>query len=65
MKLVLDDCSGRHPAARANAPAALRGLSLAVASGEQMAVIGPSGAGKTTLLHLLAAALKPDRKSVV
>ena len=59
MKLVLDDCSGRHPAARANAPAALRGLSLAVASGEQMAVIGPSGAGKTTLLHLLAAALKP------
>nr|MDP2191374.1 ATP-binding cassette domain-containing protein [Rhodoferax sp.] len=59
MKLVLDDCSGRHPAARANAPAALRGLSLAVASGEQLAVIGPSGAGKTTLLHLLAAALKP------
>ena len=59
MKLVLDDCSGRHPAARANAPAALRGLNLAVASGEQVAVIGPSGAGKTTLLHLLAAALKP------
>ena len=59
MKLVLDDCSGRHPAARANAPAALRGLNLAVASGEQLAVIGPSGAGKTTLLHLLAAALKP------
>ena len=59
MKLVLDDCSGRHPAARANAPAALRGLSLTVASGEQLAVIGPSGAGKTTLLHLLAAALKP------
>ncbi len=59
MKLVLDNCSGRHPAARASAPAALRGLSLAVASGEQLAVIGPSGAGKTTLLHLLATALKP------
>jgi phosphonate transport system ATP-binding protein len=59
MKILLENCAGRHPAARANAPAALRGLNLAVASGEQVAVIGPSGAGKTTLLHLLACALKP------
>ena len=60
MKIALENCSAHHPAARANAPAALRGLSLAVASGEQVAVIGPSGAGKTTLLHLLACALKPS-----
>lgn len=60
MKISLENCSGRHPAARNNAPAALRGVSLQVASGEQMAVIGPSGAGKTTLLHLLACALKPS-----
>jgi phosphonate transport system ATP-binding protein len=60
MKISLENCSGRHPAARANALAALRGLSLTVASGEQVAVIGPSGAGKTTLLHLLACALKPS-----
>jgi len=60
MKVSLGNCSGRHPAARANALAALRGLSLTVASGEQVAVIGPSGAGKTTLLHLLACALKPS-----
>lgn len=59
MKILLENCTGCHPAARANAPAALRGLNLTVASGEQLAVIGPSGAGKTTLLHLLACALKP------
>lgn len=59
MKILLENCTGRHPAARANAPAALRGLNLTVASGEQLAVIGPSGAGKTTLLHLLACTLKP------
>lgn len=59
MKILLENCSGRHPAARANAPAALRGLNLTVASGEQVAVIGPSGAGKTTLLQLLACALQP------
>lgn len=35
-------------------------ISLSFASGEQVAVIGPSGAGKTTLLHTLAIALKPQ-----
>ncbi|MDE2277251.1 MAG: ATP-binding cassette domain-containing protein, partial [Burkholderiales bacterium] len=52
MKLVLQACAGRHPAAAPQAAPALGPLSLAVASGEQVAVIGPSGAGKTTLLHL-------------
>lgn len=59
MKIILENCSGRHPAARASAPAALRDFNLTIASGEQVAIIGPSGAGKTTLLQLLACALQP------
>ncbi|HEY0819304.1 MAG TPA: ATP-binding cassette domain-containing protein [Rhizobacter sp.] len=39
--------------------AALRHLSLRIAPGEQLAVIGASGAGKTTLLMALACALEP------
>jgi phosphonate transport system ATP-binding protein len=38
----------------------LRDLSLHIASGEQLACIGPSGAGKTTLLHVLGLALAPQ-----
>lgn len=59
MKILLENCSGRHPSAGPGAIAALRGINLQVVSGEQLAIIGPSGAGKTTLLHLLACAIKP------
>ena len=59
MLIELEALSVRHPAARAGAPDAIRGLSLGVQLGEQVAVIGPSGAGKTSLLHALACALKP------
>jgi phosphonate transport system ATP-binding protein len=59
MKLALHALSGRHPAANPGSCPALKRLSLDIAAGEQLAVIGPSGAGKTTLLHLLACALKP------
>ena len=60
MKLQLDQLSARHPAARPGTPDAIRALSLQVAHGEQVAVIGPSGAGKTTLLQLLACAQRPS-----
>ncbi|MES2939351.1 MAG: ATP-binding cassette domain-containing protein [Pseudomonadota bacterium] len=60
MQVALQAVSGRHPAARGAAAPALRALTLDVAAGEQLAVIGPSGAGKTTLLQLLACALRPS-----
>lgn len=65
MKLQLVASSARHPAAAAHAPAALRAVGLALAAGEQVAVIGPSGAGKTTLLHLLGCALRPSAGQVL
>jgi ABC-type lipoprotein export system ATPase subunit len=44
---------------RAGEAAALRGLTLAVASGQVVGVLGPSGSGKTTLLRLLAGLERP------
>ena len=45
-----------HP----NGNRALNAVSLALAAGERVAVIGPSGAGKTTLVRVLATSLKPS-----
>ena len=42
----------------------LRGVDLAVAPGEMLALLGANGSGKTTLLRLVSGALAPDRGSV-
>ena len=43
---------------------ALKGVSLTVADGEILAVVGPSGAGKTTLLRLIAGLDIPTEGSI-
>jgi phosphonate transport system ATP-binding protein len=57
MSFALQGVSVRH---LSSAAVALSDLTLTIAQGEQIALIGPSGAGKTTLLHTLACAHRPD-----
>jgi len=55
--LELRDITLVHP----NGHRALDGVSLRVARGERLAVIGPSGAGKTTLLRVAGTSLRPSQ----
>jgi putative ABC transport system ATP-binding protein len=48
-----------------SAVTALDGVSVEIASGDMIALIGPSGSGKSTLLHLLGALDQPDSGSIV
>ena len=57
--MQFEEASRRYGEAIVLAP-----LSLAVAPGERVAVIGPSGAGKTTLLRLMAGAVAPSTGTV-
>jgi phosphonate transport system ATP-binding protein len=65
LRVELTGVTARHPAASPQSRPAIDQLSLKIAPGEHVAVIGPSGAGKTTFLQLLAAALKPSQGTVL
>ncbi len=43
----------------------LRGVSVSIAEGEIVSVVGPSGAGKTTLLQIIGTLDKPDQGQVL
>ena len=45
--------------------AAIRGVSLTVAQGEVVGIVGPSGGGKSTLVQLIARLRRPDSGAVV
>lgn len=61
-EIVFDDVTFRYPARPE--VSALNGVSLRVAPGETVALVGPSGAGKTTILQLLMRFYDPQAGAV-
>ena len=72
-RLKLHDCSGVIQAreicktygSKSNAVSALENLSLDVATGERVAIVGRSGSGKTTLLNILSGLDRPTTGELV
>ena len=66
-RLVAEDIrvSFRPPGRGATPTVALDGLSLDVAGGEIVALIGPNGCGKSTFLRVAAGLLAPERGQVL
>jgi ATP-binding cassette, subfamily B, bacterial PglK len=60
-RLVVDDVWLRYP--ERDRPA-LQGVSLQIARGESLGVVGPTGCGKTTLIDVITGVLTPDHGSV-
>jgi len=58
-ELLVDDVT-KHYSTRAEPLVVLRGVSLALDSGDNVAILGPSGCGKSTLLQILGTLDQPS-----
>lgn len=61
-RVVFDKVRFRY---RADAPEALRGISIDVAAGEVLGIVGPSGSGKSTLTKLVQRLYVPEQGRVL
>ncbi|MDO8530460.1 MAG: ABC transporter ATP-binding protein [bacterium] len=59
MQIEAKNISRIYESASQDTPA-LKGISLAIAQGESVAIVGKSGSGKSTLMHILATLDKPS-----
>lgn len=63
MSLEVCDVTKEYPT-RGEPLVVLRGISLEVAAGQNLAIVGPSGSGKSTLLHIIGTLDEPTSGSV-
>jgi subfamily B ATP-binding cassette protein HlyB/CyaB len=61
-EIVFDKVRFRY---RADAPEALRGVSITIRAGEMLGIVGPSGSGKSTLTKLIQRLYVPEQGRVL
>jgi lipoprotein-releasing system ATP-binding protein len=61
--LLIDSVSKEYPT-RAEPLVVLRGVSLELSAGDNVAILGPSGSGKSTLLHIVGTLDRPTAGTI-